>query len=476
MRDRSVKTYNTEVRKSAASASAALLAGAVLRLLLLREKSLWFDEASTLLLAGRPLAELASLLVSNEVNPPLYYALMHGWLTPFSDPRVGLRLFSALCGIAALFAFRGAAERLLPERARLPALWFAALSSFWIHIAQDGRAYAMLLLIAVLSTRAAIELSEGKTGARRWGAYAALAVLGLWTHYYYAILLAGHAVWLARTVKDRRGLLLAHAAAAAAFAPWLPRLAAQGRVHLNDAVVGEALTMPRVLDLLGATFFDVTFLGLALPAWTGIAVGAGLAALAVSAAADARRAPARSAERRAFDFCLTHAAAGLALVAAVELWSGRPVTQARYFAPLSPILLLLAALGARRDWTKAATGLVMAAGVAGYFASALLVDPRLEALAAAIRRSAEAGVPVVHLGKYYYLPLRVYYLPERRHLLVAEQADGMDFRGMPPYPGVIEDEDLPALGPCVVVDESRTLSPERVRLGTGAQLASLRRR
>ena len=452
-----------------------MLTGAVLRLLLLDAKSLWFDEASTLLLAGRPLAELAGLLVGNEVNPPLYYAAMHFWLKAFDDPRMGLRLFSALCAIASLFAFRALAGRLLPERARLPALWLAAFSSFWIHVAQDGRAYSLLLLVSLLSTLAALELSGERPRARLWAAYAALAAIGLYTHYYFAILLAGHAAWLARRAQDRLAFVLAHAAAGLAFLPWLPRLAAQARVHVGDAVVGEALTFPRVLDLLGTAFFDVTFLGLALPAWTGVAVGAGFAALALSAAFDALSSPIGSEERRAFGFCLTHLAAGLALVAAVEVWSGRPVTQARYFIPLSPAVLLLAALGARRTWTRLAAAVVVAAGCAGYFASAVLVDPRLDVLAAVIRRSSDASVPVVHLGKYYYLPLRVYYLPERRHLLVASEADGMDYRGMPPYPGVIEDADLPSLGPCVVVDQGRTLSLERVTMATGARLAELRR-
>jgi len=329
--------------------------------------------------------------------------------------------------------------------------------------------------VSLLSTIATLELSEEKPRPFLFPAYAGLAALGLYTHYYYAILLAGHAVWLGRTIKNRLGGLLMHAAAALMFAPWLRTLAAQMRTHTGEAVVGEPLTFLRVLDLLGTPFFDITFLGLALPAWTGVAVGAGFAALAASAALDARRAPARSAERRAADFGLTHLAAALAVVTAVELWSGRPVTQARYFTPLSPFLLLLAALGARRNWTRAVAGVVVAAGCAGYFFSAVMVDPRLDALAAVIRRSSDATVPVVHLGKYYYLPLRVYYLPERRHLLVASEAEGMDYRGMPPYSGVIEDKDLPGLGPCIVVDQSRTLSLERVSLATGAQLLALRK-
>ena len=463
------------MRRTAKWAGAAILAGTVLRVMFLGAKSLWFDEASTLLLAAQPLAGLTRILTSNEVNPPFYYALMHFWLKAFSDPRLGLRLFSALCAIGSLFAFRTLVDRLLPERARLPALWLAACSSFWIHIAQDGRSYSLLLLVSLLSTIATLELSEDKPRPLLFPVYAGLAALGLYTHYYYAILLAGHAVWLARSMRNRLGGLLMHAAAALMFAPWLRILTAQMRTHTGEAVVGEPLTFPRVLDLLGTPFFDITFLGLALPAWTGVAVGAGFAALAASAALDARRAPAGSPERRATDFALTHLVVALTVVTAVELWSGRPVTQARYFTPLSPMLLLLAALGARRDWTRIITGVVVVAGCAGYFFSAVMVDPRLDAMAAVIRRSSDAGVPVVHLGKYYYLPLRVYYLPERRHLLVASEAEGMDYRGMPPYSGVIEDKDLPGLGPCIVVDQSRALSLERVSLATGAQLAGLLR-
>ncbi len=450
------------------SAPVVLLACAAgLRFLFLGAKSVWFDEASTILLATRPLAELRGLLIANEANPPLYYALMNGWLRGFSDPRLGLRLFSALMGAAALIAFKDLAGRALPPRARTPALLLAALSSFWIHAAQDGRCYALLLLVSTLTTRLVLELAEAPRPGR-WALYAALSAFGLWTHYYYAVLLAGHAVWLWPR-RDRKGFLLAHAGAALAFAPWLPSMLEQARRHAGDRVLGEALTPWRVLDLLGTSFFDVTFLGLLLPAWSGIAVGAGFAFLLWRA---------RREEPAVFSFVAAQLAAGLGLVLAVELWGGRPVTQARYFYPLSPLILLGAAAGLAgtsraAKASRLATGLVVLGGTIGYFWSALNVDPRLGELAAFVRRAAPPEAPVVHLGKYYYLPLRVYYLPERRNLLLADQADGMDFRAMPPYPGVVERGELAALGPVVVVDESRVLSPDRVTLATGAQLAGL---
>ncbi|UPT74224.1 MAG: glycosyltransferase family 39 protein [Elusimicrobiota bacterium] len=449
-------------------AAAFLLAAAAgLRFLFLGAKSLWFDEASTVLLATRPLSELPGLLIANEANPPLYYGLMHFWLKLFADPRLGLRAFSALCGAAALYAFKGLAERALPPRARTPALLLAALSSFWIHAAQDGRCYSLLLLISVVTTRLTLELSE-KPEKRLWLAYAALAAAGLWTHYYYAVLLAGHAAWLLRG-RDRKAFLLAHLAAGLAFAPWLPSMLAQARLHAGDPVLGEALGPARVLDLLGTSFFDVTFLGLVLPAWSGVAVGAGFVALLALA---------RREKAEAFAFAASHLAVGLGVVIAVELWGGRPVTQARYFYPLSPLILLGAAAGLAgtsrlSKAARVAAGLVVLGGTAGYFYSALKVDPRLAELAAFIRRSSGPEIPVVHLGKYYYLPLRVYYLPERKNLLLASEAVGMDFRAMPPYPGVIEKDELAAIPRVVVVDESRVLSKERVVLATGAQLSGL---
>ncbi len=460
----------------------ALLAfGAVLRAFMLGTRSLWFDEANTLVMASLPLARLPALLIRNEATPPLYYAAMHFWLKAFSDPRLGLRAFSALCGIASLAVFRSLSARVLPERARLLALFLAAFSSYWIHAAQDGRVYACLLLVSLLSARAVWELSAAPS-PRAWAAYAALGALGVHLHYYYFFLLAGHAAWLGWAFRaSPRGLrswAAAHAAIAAAFAPWLANLLAQMRFHIHDLVVADPLTPRHLADMLGTMFFDVTYLGLALPSWLTPALGAGFAALAAAGAARVFSRRADEAERRALAFSLTHLALPILLVAFAELAVGRPVTQARYFFPLSPFAFLLAAsaLSVPGRWTRMprlALEAAAAAGVAGYFASGAIVDPRLDALAASIRRGSDRRMPVVYAETYYYLPMRVYYLPERVNLLVAEADEGMDYAGIPPYDGVADARRQRRLGPCVVLDEKRLLSPQRLWLGTGAQLAGL---
>lgn len=459
---------------------AALVIGAALRLSFLGSRSLWFDEALSLLVASRPLPLLHSFLLRFEVSPPLYSLLMHAWLPFFADPRIGLRVFSAACGIGALAAFWSLAGRLLPERARLIALALAAASSYWLHFSQDGRVYALLSLIVVCEALLTWELARRPTG-RLWAGYAALAVLGLYAHYYFALILAAHAAWLLRRWRrsppELGAWLAAHACVAAAFLPWLGSFMAQFGMHRGDLAVGDPLTFRHLCGLLGTLFFDVTYLGLLLPSWLVPAIGAFVLALAALAAARLVRREDDEPELRALDFLLWHAAVFVALTAAAELFLGRPVTQARYFAPIAPILYLLAALEVSRRGRAASAarrtlGALVLAGAVGYFISGLVVDPRLGGLADSIRRT-DRRLPLVYLDTYYYLPMRGYYLPERPHFLVAEAAEGVDYPGLPLYNGVLERARLRRLGPCVVLDEKRWLGGPAVSIATGEQVAAL---
>lgn len=53
------------------------LVGAVFRLYLLAEESLWLDEAFSVALSGHSLDDLLPLVVRTDTHPPLYYILLH---------------------------------------------------------------------------------------------------------------------------------------------------------------------------------------------------------------------------------------------------------------------------------------------------------------------------------------------------------------------------------------------------------------
>ncbi|MFI5362204.1 MAG: hypothetical protein ACHQ49_09565, partial [Elusimicrobiota bacterium] len=264
---------------------------------------------------------------------------------------------------------------------------------------------------------------------------------------------------------------------AAAFWPGVHLLAAQYRGARHALVVNNPMSFRHLFDLLGTSFFDVSFLGLLLPDWFVPALGAAAVAACATGGLLGRGA-ADAVERRARDYAIWHAAGFVGLVFAAELVAGRPVTQARYFVPLTPYLFLLVARALSRPGSLSAAARVAAeilvvAGTFGYFAAGLIVDPRLGALAASLRR-VDRRLPVVYLETYYYLPMRFYYMPERAHFLVVAGSVGADFAGLvtPTYDGLIDARRLRRLGPVVVMDEKRVLGGPARFLGTGAQVAA----
>ncbi|MCB0068485.1 MAG: glycosyltransferase family 39 protein, partial [Caldilineaceae bacterium] len=102
-----------DARRGGRVAVAALWLGAItllglgLRVWAIGAKGLWLDEAFSIWMSRHPLPELLDWLVRIDQHPPLYYALLHGWLA-FGDSEAWVRALSALAGtltIPVFFAF-----------------------------------------------------------------------------------------------------------------------------------------------------------------------------------------------------------------------------------------------------------------------------------------------------------------------------------------------------------------------------------
>lgn len=451
--------------------------GAALRFCFLGVRSLWFDEASTLMLARTPLAHLPKALIGAEMNPPMFYWLLKPWLLFFPDPRIGIRAFSAAAGVAALVMFALLTDRILPKKEdRVFALALAALSPFWIHFAQDGRVYSWLLFLALALTVVAWDLRERPTRLL-WSSYAVVAALGLWSHYYFAVLLLPLSAWLMTARSgQRREFFASHAAIALLYAPWVPWALTQIKIHAHDGIFTETLGLRHLFDTYGTMFFDPGFLGLLMPAWLLPALGVAAAALIVAAAGQSISARLTFAQKRRALFAPCVLAAFTGIVAAAEIVLGRPITQARYFAAASPFLYICAAqaLSGAGNFKRAARILVacvVAAGAVAWHAAGFLVDPHLDKLADALRKDSDRRRPIVHLGTYYYLPMRFYYLPERANFLNERVARGMNYSEMPPYDGVVGKTRVARWPEVVLIDEDRRIIPRTAAIVPGPRLA-----
>lgn len=136
----------------------------------------------------------------SESAPPLYYALAWLWTQLTGTGEAGLRSVSALAGVATVPVAYLLGAELSSRRAGIIAAALVAVNPMLVWYSQEGRAYALFVLLTALSLLYFVRALEG--GRRRdsvaWGVVSALALA---THYFAAFPIAAEALWLLR----RRG-------------------------------------------------------------------------------------------------------------------------------------------------------------------------------------------------------------------------------------------------------------------------------
>ena len=118
----------------------------------------WGDEQFTLDTSEHPVGEIAAI-VRGDIHPPLYYFLVHYWMTlPFpADPIVKARALSGVWALATTVVF----YRLwlnAEEAWRFLPVW--ALSPCLILYGRMARSYTMQLFLGVLTLYWGMRLVE----------------------------------------------------------------------------------------------------------------------------------------------------------------------------------------------------------------------------------------------------------------------------------------------------------------------------
>lgn len=181
---------------------------------------------------GQVIAELTGPF--KNPSPPAYYVLMRGWTELFGVHRVTLRIPSLFFGVLSLLGLACLGRRLVPRPGiEIWIVILAALSPWFVSIMTFARPYALTMAVAVWATVAALAVADDKARLRSRTVFILLSLLGLYTLYHYAFVLAWQLVFLAaialragpeRRVRELLGLLFLAATITAGFLPWLPIL------------------------------------------------------------------------------------------------------------------------------------------------------------------------------------------------------------------------------------------------------------
>ncbi len=187
----------------------AILAGTGLRIYRLAAQPLWLDEIFTVQISRQSLLVLLQDSFK-EPNPPLYHfleMLVAGIWNVRSE--FGYRWLSALAGTLTVIGFYLLCRRLTGRPMAALATLAFAISPFHVYYSQEARAFAVGTLLAVWSNILVVDILSAKPRTSRWVILAILSLLGIYTRYFYLLIVAVQGLILLVYTRQRNWWLYA---------------------------------------------------------------------------------------------------------------------------------------------------------------------------------------------------------------------------------------------------------------------------
>jgi mannosyltransferase len=182
------------VKRSSVLLGVAVLVGSVVRFLHLGARSFWLDEAVSLAIARLDWRNLLLVLGGREVNMSLYYVLLHLWIG-LGQSEFTLRALSAIFGTLTILAVYFLAAEWLGTRVGVAAAFLTALNPALVAYSQEGRAYSLAVLLAIVSSLLFGRCVRSEKRGN-WIAYAVTTACGMYAHLFFGWLVVVHCLFL----------------------------------------------------------------------------------------------------------------------------------------------------------------------------------------------------------------------------------------------------------------------------------------
>lgn len=207
----------------------------VARSIFLTKADIWHDEGFSAMIINEPVSAIVARTV-NDVHPPFYYVVLHFWQNMFGSSVISLRGFSVVCGIATVVFLYMLLRKLTSEKVAKLGTFFAAIGPFLVRYSDEMRMYSLAALLAVIATYLLVTALQSRDRRQRlwWTAYGLTVAAGIYTQYFFVLLVPVHVAYalythkwsLAHLVRDK-GWWLGNLLAGGLFVFWLPTMIAQ---------------------------------------------------------------------------------------------------------------------------------------------------------------------------------------------------------------------------------------------------------
>jgi mannosyltransferase len=138
-----------------------LFLGLFLRIYHLGDESIWLDEAVSIKWANLSPFQIL-VATSKDVHTPLYYIILHFWISLFGDSEFSTRFLSLIFGLLSIFMIYRVGSLISDRETGLLSSLILALSAFHIYYSQEIKMYSLLSLLTLLSMYFFIKILKEK--------------------------------------------------------------------------------------------------------------------------------------------------------------------------------------------------------------------------------------------------------------------------------------------------------------------------
>ena len=210
-----------------------------LRVFRIDVQSLWYDEAFSVYLAQYSLAEITARTAA-DIQPPLYYYLLHFWMMIAGDSEFAARFLSLIFGVLTIPLLYVTARKLFSNSTTaFLAVILGTISPLYVWYSQETRMYTMITFLLLLSSYALLYALQSSPqpspykGEKVWWVVFILAnISAIYTHYFAFVIIAFQLLYTAYCLlfTDLRSRITHHsfrfiiyfALIFLSFLPWLP--------------------------------------------------------------------------------------------------------------------------------------------------------------------------------------------------------------------------------------------------------------
>jgi uncharacterized membrane protein len=383
-------------------------------------KSLWVDEAYTLITSLQTVGDTWHRALHFELQPPLYFLLLNGWLRLGGGSIEWARVFSTVCVVGCIVVLWLAMRPTWRGHGLAPPI-MATVTATCVWAAAEARDYALLLLLSALSYWLLLRIVTGQSKHVKRDAiwYGLVAYISLITMYYSGFILLGQ--WVAALTSRRARWVVTGALAVVGVAliPWVGVIVSQvtGHPNLNPPFAADVAQahLPggaiafELRDLFGAVFAVAPILNRPYVVFAVAAVLAGVPLLRLIGADKHHSGSRQTTDERVLAIALAVTTFSFVILRVTNF----AVVLPRHMAGLTPGFLLLWSTwiartpSTTRAWMASACVLVVCLlTLASYERDADVADSR--GAAAYVARQSVTD-PVLVIGPEVVYPFRYYY-------------------------------------------------------------------